>query len=112
MCEWLDSCSVATNKSIDLSKKHSKKEHKIPTEVSFYSKLKVNAHKHWLRLSDDISASHEEKQKAKEEFQKARQIERKIKRKFLIDLEEERNSDLFSILSQNPKTLFQRLKQN
>lgn len=81
-------------------------------EVSFYSKLKVTAHKHWLKLSDDNSATHEEKQKAKEEFQKARQMERKIKRKFLINLEEERNSDLFSILSQNPTKLFQRLKQN
>ena len=49
---------------------------------------------------------------AKDEFQKARKDERKAKRSFLIELEQERNPNLFSILSRDPSKLFQSVRRN
>ena len=95
-----------------LLKKPLKKGTKISPEVLSYAKTKEAAHKRWLRVSEDDNATFDEKQIAKDEFINARKVERQAKRRFLIMLEEERNSNLHSILTKNPSELFKTVKNS
>ena len=65
-----------------------------------------------MAISENPISTDLEKSIAKEKFKNARKEHRKAKRNLNLNSEIENNTQLFSILSNDPRKLFQKIKEN
>ena len=84
----------------------------VPAEVKQASEALNKAHKEWLKFSENPLSSTNDKQQAKEKFNVARKELRKLKRQSIAKYEIQRDQNIHEILTDQPKNLYQSLKQS
>ena len=99
----LNEAAKSTNKCIELGKAPRAKKPFIPSEIKEALKSKENALK---KLNNIEASTATEKQLATDEYKSAKSVHQKLVRKHNISQEVDRDNDLLSLLSKQPKEIF------
>ena len=99
----LNEAAKSTNKCIELGKAPKAKKPFIPSEIKEALKSKENALK---KLNNIEASTATEKQSATDEYKSAKSVHQKLVRKHNISEEVDRDNDLLSLLSKQPKEIF------
>ena len=107
----LTEAAMQTNKKVVLGEAPKAKKPFIPSEIKAAVKFKENALKHLNSVENDASANTVERETAAISFKEAKAAHQNLVRKHNVSQEVQRDNELHSLLSKQPREIFKSFKK-